>query len=157
MGGILNENQKNMNRNMNQIFCWGTSAWFFLMTDCRSDTYEFPKGEVPSVSMEHAIRICKSMVKLTPIGEFNPSEAILVGNKDSNGGAWNLVQHGKNGEVYRFVIYFPEDKCVVIDESKGNKPIALAKRDGTRMEVPKEEMPAEKDAQDPFSEKKEDP
>jgi hypothetical protein len=115
--------------------------------------HEFSKGEVPSMSMEAAIQVCKVIIKITQIGEFNPVEALLAGAEDPKGGTWNFVQHGKKGEVFRFLIYFPQDKCIVIDESKNNELIASVKRDGTPIKLPELEVPKYKDGIDPFGDK----
>ena len=131
----------------------GIITWIFLIGESRSNMYEFPKGEVPSMSMEVAIQVCKVIIKTTEIGEFNPAEALLAGAKDPKGGAWNFVRYGKKGELYRFLIYFPEDKCMIVDESKSDELIALVKRDGTPIKLPEIEVPKNKDGIDPFGDK----
>lgn len=137
---------------MNKSAVLAIVTWTILIVGSRGEMYEFPKGERPSLSMEAAIQICKTIIKNTKIGEFNPTQATLAGAKNSEGGTWNFFQYGKNGEVYCFSIDFPEDRCIIMDQSKSNVPILAQKRDGTPIILPKPQEPAYKEGADPFRE-----
>ena len=100
----------------------------------KSDTYCFPVGDVPTVSLVEAAGICKKLARAVGISPFNPTRATLSGKKDDpKGGTWFFEQTTKEGVVYSFAVYFPEDFCVVTrGEIPDRKNLGVFKRSGER-------------------------
>lgn len=108
----------------------------FLIERGSCSTYIFPKGERPLISLAEASQICELVAKKTKVKTFNPTEASLQGSEAPQGGAWSFLQYGKNGEIYRFVVYFPEDLCLLLDEAHGQAIVSAHTHDGTQTEWP---------------------
>ena len=114
------------------------TAIFFgsLELQGKCETFAFPKGEIPSLSLIQATQICEKIAKKANIKNFNPVQALLYGAKTPKAGAWNFLQYGKNGEIYRFVISFPDDVCILFDEGKPGSQVMAYKHDGTPIKWP---------------------
>ena len=104
-------------------------------------TFVFPKGESPSLSLAEASLICEVVAKKSKIKVFNPTEARLQGSELPKGGAWSFLQYGRNGEVYRLVVYFPDDLCLILDESHGQAVVSAHHRNGMQKEWPPKNSP----------------
>lgn len=118
--------------NIKAVIILCISALSFGKGNC--NTYVFPKGESPLLSLAEASLICEVVAKKSKIKVFNPTVARLQGSESPKGGAWSFLQYGKNGEVYRFVVYFPDDLCLILDEAHGQAMVSAHKRDGTQKE-----------------------
>lgn len=104
-----------------------------------ADTYKFPKGNIPELSLIEASKICQAVVQNSKIKTFNPTSVSLVGSKSPTSGVWDFEQHHKNGDSFRFLIYFPRDLCVIMNNNNG-AIISAQKRDGTPADLPVEPL-----------------
>lgn len=123
---------------------------FAICSKVNSETRMFLPGEKPSISLAQAIEIIEDIIKKTTIKNFNPLSAGLLADEKAKSGVWNFVQHDEGGLVYRFVVYFPDDLCLILDEKNGQKIIGAFKRDGSPVKIEDNKKVEFEDGRDPF-------
>ncbi len=120
---------------------------FFLSCGIlHAKTFVLVPGDKPKLSMKEALGILEKHAKSVTGREFIPREVVVMGDGTPGGGAWNIRQAEKDGKVYQFVVYFPEDECLVLDDSSMNV-LGAFRRDGTPIDLEKSNPHEE----DPFA------
>lgn len=125
----------------------------YLMTcvSLQANSFVFPPGEVPPVSLQLAVEtLGKHSKKVTGV-EFNPYSATLNGGSEEGSGAWQFSQFIKKGESIVFLLYFPENVCLVLDQ-KDNLLGAFDMKGKLLSEEEKARWERRPDTKDPFDE-----
>lgn len=117
----------------------------------RANTYGFLPGKKLQVSMKTAFEVFERHAKAVTGSDFNPLSALVMGDSKPGAGAWHFMQSDKDGKIYRFVLYFPEDLCVVLDESKGQEFLGAFTRDGKSVDRKTAGWEPMKPEEDPFA------
>lgn len=116
-----------------------------------ANTFGFLPGDKPELSMKSALEILEKHAKSVTGREFIPRYVSVMGNGKPGGGVWDIRQHDKDGKVFRFMVYFPEDQCLILDEKDGMKPLGAFTRKGKPIDMKKAGMLAVEET-DPFAE-----
>lgn len=124
-------------------------------TRLSGDMWHFPAGVEPALPLREALDVSEKLVGLLPFKDFFPTQVQLMGGEDEGSGAWTIVYLGKAGAHLSVVVYFPEDKCIIIRTSileNSEKLIGAYKRDGSEIPEIMKKHRALAD-QDPFKRK----
>lgn len=124
---------------------------FFLCPSLRGEMFLFPIGEQPPISLRAAIDIFEKHAKKITGSDFNPRSAELVGSRNNGEGSWQLIQSDKNGRIYRYILYFPKNVCVIVSESDGQKFLGAFTKEGKILSKKDADWVDRKEISDPFS------
>lgn len=147
---------------MKQLFIIVFLLVLFIKTNY-ADTYSFPPGEIPSMSLLEAAQMCETMAADAGIGKFIPTFGNLVADKERGAepvsGAWVFRQFTKDRRKYKFNIAFTENTATLVrlmdNSGEIDHDIVLATyriegRKLIRLPVP---PPPPADTDDPFADK----
>ncbi len=73
-----------------------------------------------------------------------------MGGKLPGEGSWQFIQANKDGKQFRYVLFFPEDLCVILDETDDQRFVAAFTRSGKVISKENTKWRDENEKPDPF-------